>query len=211
MASPRHTSQRALTGAGPIAPMRTERLTLRPWRAGDAAAALEIYGHPDVDRRLSPAMARVPDLATMRALLRQWIADGTGLAAPAGRWAIERTRDGQVIGGAALLPLPPGEEDLGVSWQLTPAAAGDGHADEAMVALASWAFRHEVDELFAVVRPEDTPAAAVVRHNGKRWVGETTKYFGLELQVYRLRQADFDRGAPTTHRPPNHGRPSGAR
>jgi RimJ/RimL family protein N-acetyltransferase len=182
--------------------LTTERLTLRTWQVTDAAAALEVYGHPEVARWLSPAMDRVRDLATMRVLIQQWIAEDARLAAPAGRWAIERTGDRRVIGGAVLLPLPPGDEDLEIGWQLTPAEWGQGYADEAMFALASWAFHHEVDELFTVLRPENTNTAATVRQNGMRWVGETTKYFGLDLQVFRLRQADLEQGAPAAHHPP---------
>jgi RimJ/RimL family protein N-acetyltransferase len=182
----------------------TDRLTLRPWRLDDVSAALETYGHPDVARWLSPAMNRVPDLGAMRLLLRQWIAEDLRLVRPAGRWAIERTDEHRVIGGAVLLPLPPGDEDLEIGWQLTPEAWDNGYASETTFTLASWAFEMGVDELFAVVRPENTHAAATVRQNGMHWVGETTKYFGVDLQVFRLRAADLDRAAPSAHRPPNY-------
>jgi RimJ/RimL family protein N-acetyltransferase len=182
----------------------TDRLTLRAWRLTDAPAALEIYGHPEVARWLSPAMDRVPDLAAMRLLLQQWIAEDERLTAPAGRWAIERRADHRVIGGAILLPLPPGDEDLEIGWQLAPAEWGRGYASETTFALASWAFGQGVDELFAVVRPENTRAAATVRKHGMHWVGETSKYFGLDLQVFRLRTADLDRTAPAGHQPPNY-------
>lgn len=182
--------------------LHTDRLTLRAWRVEDAQAALETYGHADVARWSAPAMDPVPDLTAMRALVRRWIAEDARLAAPAGRWAVERDHDRRVLGGATLLPLPPGDEDLGIGWHLGPAAADDGYGDETMFALASWAFHHEIDEVFAVVRPENTQTTATVRHNGMHWVGETTKYFGLPLQVFRLRQADLDRSAPPAHRPP---------
>jgi RimJ/RimL family protein N-acetyltransferase len=191
--------------------MHGDRLTLRPWQLDDAPAAAAIYGHPDVTRWLSPAMDRVRDLTTMRVLLQQWIAEDARLAAPAGRWAIERTDDRQVIGGAVLLPLPPGDEDLEIGWHLAPSALGNGYADETMFILASWAFGHEVDEVFAVVRPENTHTTATVRQNGMHWVGETSKYFGLDLQVFRLRQADLDRSAPAAHRPPRQSDQAGAR
>jgi RimJ/RimL family protein N-acetyltransferase len=184
------------------ATLTSDRLTLRAWQVTDAAAALDIYGHPEVTRWLSPAMDQVRDLATMRVLLQQWIAEDARLAAPAGRWAIERTRDRRVIGGAILLPLPPGDEDLELGWQLDPGVWGKAYASEAMFTLASWAFRHDVDELFTVIRPENTDTAATVRQNGMHWVGETTKYYGLDLQVFRLRQADLDQAAPSAHRPP---------
>ena len=56
---------------------------------------------------------------------------------------------------------------------------------------------------FAVVRPGNTRAAATVHRNGMEWVGETGKYFGLALQVFRLRRADFDPTAATSPMPPN--------
>ncbi|HEY7593988.1 MAG TPA: GNAT family N-acetyltransferase [Actinophytocola sp.] len=185
-------------------PLATDRLVIRPWRIEDAAAALEIYGHAEVARWLSPAMGRVHDLPAMRLLLQQWIAEDLRLAAPAGRWAVERTADRRVVGGAVLLPLPPGDEDVEIGWQLTPDVWGNGYGREATFALAARAFDQGIDELFAVVRPENTRAAASVRENGMHWVGETTKYFGLDLQVFRLRAGDLDRAAPTAHRPPNY-------
>jgi RimJ/RimL family protein N-acetyltransferase len=183
--------------------MITERLTLRPWRVEDAPAAADVYGHAEVTRWLSPDMDRVPDRAAMRLLLQQWIAEDARLAAPAGRWAIQHNADDRVIGGAILLPLPPGNEDLEIGWQLHPEVWGNGYASEATHALATWAFSQDVDELFAVVRPGNARGAATVRHNGMHWVGETNKYFNTDLQVFRLRAADLDRRAPEGHHPPN--------
>lgn len=183
--------------------LTTDRLTLRPWHIDDAQAALDVYGHAAVTRWLSPDMDRVPDAAAMRLQLQQWIAEDARVAAPAGRWAIQRNPDGHVIGGAILLPLPPGNEDLEIGWQLHPDAWGHGYASETTHALATWAFRHDVDEIFAVVRPGNARAAATVRNNGMHWVGETTKYFATDLQVFRLRTADLDKAAPEAHHPPN--------
>jgi RimJ/RimL family protein N-acetyltransferase len=183
--------------------LTTERLTLRPWLVDDAQAALDVYGHAEVTRWLSPDMDRVPDLAAMRLLLQQWSAEGARLPAPAGRWAIQRNTDDRVIGGAILLPLPPGNEDLEIGWQLRPDAWGNGYATETTHALAAWAFSQDVQEIFAVVRAGNARAAATIRNNGMHWVGETTKYFDVELQVFRLRAADLDLAAPTALQPPN--------
>jgi RimJ/RimL family protein N-acetyltransferase len=199
-----------MTTSDPTAPgtperLVTDRLILRGWQIDDAPAALAIYGHADVARWLSPVMDRVPDLVAMRLLLQQWIAETARMPPPAGRWAIQRRGDGRVIGGAIVLPLPPGNEDLEIGWQLRPDAWGYGYASEATYALADWAFRNDIDELFAVVRPGNTRAAATVRRNGMHWVGETSKYFGLTLQVFRLRPADLDQTAPDTDLPPTFG------
>ncbi|WP_253863304.1 GNAT family N-acetyltransferase [Prauserella halophila] len=180
----------------------TPRLLLRGWHVADAPEALAIYGHESVTRWLGPAMARVPDRAAMRLRLRQWIGDTAELDVPAGHWAVERRSDGHLIGGASVLPLPPGNDDLEIGWQLHPDFWGRGYASETGFALAGWAFTHDVDELYAVVRPDNTRAAATVRRNGMQWVGETDKYFGTTLQVYRLRPADLEQAAPIGHLPP---------
>ena len=95
----------------------TERLALRSWNADDAAAALGVYGDAEVARWLAPAMDRVHDLAAMRLVLQQWVAEDARMLTPAGRWAIEARADGRLIGGATLLPLPP-DEEFEIGWQL---------------------------------------------------------------------------------------------
>jgi len=168
----------------------TERLELRAWNVDDAAAALGAYGHAEVARWLTPAMDRVRDTAAMRVVLQQWVAEDARMPAPAGRWAIALRQDGQVIGGATLLPLQP-DEEFEVGWQLNPEAWGRGYATESGLALARWAFSQDIDQVIALVRPANTRAAATVRRIGMEWAGETEKYHGLRLQEYHLRPADL--------------------
>ena len=102
-----------------------------------------------------------------------------------------------------LLPLPPENQDLEIGWQLPPDVWSQGYASQTTYALAQWAFNQDTDEIFAVVRPDNTRAAATVRRNGMEWVGETNKYFGLTMQVFRLRLADLNRAAQQADLPPN--------
>jgi RimJ/RimL family protein N-acetyltransferase len=171
--------------------LQTQRLTLRPWRADDAEAALRVYGEAGVARWLSPAMDSVPDVEAMRLVLQQWIAEDERLPDPAGRWAVDLRDGGGLVGGAILLPLPPGDEDLEMGWQLRPDAWGNGYATEAGLAIARWAFDEGSDEIFAVARPANERAQATARRIGMEWVGETEKYYDLRLQVFRLRPADL--------------------
>lgn len=172
--------------------IRTDRLVLRRWSLEDAAAALAVYSQSEVARWLAPAMEAVPDEAAMEAVLRQWIEQCSALEPPAGRWAIELADSGELIGGAAVLPLPPDGVDLEIGWQLAPAHWGRGLASEAGHAVAHYAFTQGVDEVFAVVRPRNERGTATARRVGMEWVGETQKYYGLTLQVYRLRKGDLD-------------------
>ncbi|MFC9083338.1 GNAT family N-acetyltransferase [Streptomyces sp. NPDC057062] len=172
--------------------IRTDRLVLRPWSHQDAADAFAVYGNGEVARWLTPHMTEVPDETAMAAVLQQWIRERSALEAPAGRWAIELAHSGELIGGAAVLPLPPDGVDLEIGWQLAPAYWGRGLAAEAGHAVAHYVFGLGIDEVFAVVRPRNTKGTATARRVGMEWVGETPKYYGLTLQVYRLRKGDLD-------------------
>jgi [ribosomal protein S5]-alanine N-acetyltransferase len=168
----------------------TERLVLRAWEPADAEAALDAYGDSEVARWLAPEMDRVGDVAAMRVVLQQWMAEDARLTPPTGRWAIENREDRRLLGGATLLPLPP-DEEYEVGWQLRPEAWGHGYATETGLALAQWAFRQGIEQVIALVRPANHRAVATVRRIGMEWVGETEKYHRLRLQQYRLRPGDL--------------------
>lgn len=171
--------------------VKTTRLTLRDWTTDDARAALAIYGSAEVARWLTPALERIVDVAAMRSVLQRWQQEQPELVPPQGRWAIQRDDDDAVVGGLGIRLLPPDAEDLELSWQLNPADWGKGYATEAARALITWAFSQDIDELFSVVRPSNSRAIAAIKRLGMQWVGETTKYYGLNLQVYRLRPNDL--------------------
>jgi RimJ/RimL family protein N-acetyltransferase len=168
----------------------TKRLSLRPWDTGDAEDALGVYSADEVARWLAPAMDRVQDLAAMRLVLQQWVAEDARLPAPAGRWAIEHLQEGRLIGGATLLPLQP-DDEFEIGWQLHPDAWGHGYATETGLAMARWAFEQGIEQVIALVRPANSRALAMVRRIGMEWVGETEKYHNLRLQVFRLRPGDI--------------------
>ncbi|WP_329460634.1 GNAT family N-acetyltransferase [Streptomyces sp. NBC_01497] len=176
--------------------VETPRLLLRPWESRDVDAALEIYGDPHVSQWLTPAMDRITDAAAMAETLSRWIEEDARTTVPMGRWAVEVRSTGELVGGAAVLPLPSYNVDLEVAWQLAPRAWGKGYAAEAGHAATHYAFCGGADELFAVVRPRNERGAATAKRVGMEWVGETDKYYGLRLQVYRVRKSDLDPSDP---------------
>ncbi|MDN5857047.1 MAG: GNAT family N-acetyltransferase [Pseudonocardia sp.] len=187
-------------------PLTTQRLRIRPWTVEDADAALATYGVADVTGWLTPATDRIGDRAAMRAVLHAWAESQPNLQPPRGRWAIERSADGEVVGGLAIRLLPPYEEDLEISFQLRPDAWGHGYATEAARELIAWAFTQDVDELFAVALPHNARAIETTRRLGMEWVGETDKYYGTTLQAYRIRPGDLDDGGAPG--PPPEDRPN---
>jgi len=170
--------------------IRTPRLVLRPWSTEDAPEALAIFGDETVTRWLSPAMSRVDSVESMSSILTSWFLAPP--PTPAGRWAVTSAADGRLLGGVAVLPLPPEQSDLEIGWQLHPTAWGQGYAAEAGHAVAHHAFASGVEELFAVVRPRNLRGARTATSIGMEWVGETEKYYDLRLQVYRLRRGELD-------------------
>jgi RimJ/RimL family protein N-acetyltransferase len=177
--------------------IRTARLLLRPWALDDLTAAYRIYGAPEVSRWLCPALAPVANANDLRPLLAAWINESDETEVPLGRWAIVDQRSGEIVGGVALLSLPPRCNDLEIAWQVSPTMWGQGYGAEAGHAVAHQAFDNiGITELFAVIRPGNHRGVATARRVGMDWVGETNKYYGLDLQVYRLNKADLDLPEP---------------
>ncbi|MDQ3764523.1 MAG: GNAT family N-acetyltransferase [Actinomycetota bacterium] len=170
--------------------LRTDRLLVRDWSVADAEAALKIYGHDSVIRWLHE-LDRIPDAAAMQVVLQRWVAEQSDMAPGTGRWALVLLDGGALVGGISLLPMPVPEADVEIGYQLAPEYWGRGYITEAARALARWAFQHSLVELFAMVAPDNVRAAATARRIGMEWVGESDKYHGTRLQVFRLRPDDL--------------------
>lgn len=163
----------------------------------DDVAACAIYGAPEVSRWLAPEVPGAADPPEMRRTLAIWAAESDASGLPLGRWAVAEKASNRVIGGVALLPLPPEGTDLQIAWQVAPEEWGHGYGAEAGHAVAHQAFESVgLSEVFAVVRPGNKRGVATARRVGMEWVGETDKYYGLFLQIYRLTRADLDLPEP---------------
>jgi [ribosomal protein S5]-alanine N-acetyltransferase len=170
--------------------LRTERLLVRDWSGADAEAALKIYGHETL-RRWLPELDGIPNADAMHSLLQRWAVEQREMSPGTGRWALAALDGGALVGGISLLPMPVPEADVEMECQLAPDYWGRGYITEAARALARWAFDHSLVELFALVEPDNARAAATARRIGMEWVGESNKYHGMFLQVFRLRPDDL--------------------
>jgi len=121
--------------------LASKRLTLRPWRAGDAAAVAAIMAEPAMHGFLP-----LPEPYT-RADAEQFVTDfgvrgrhaGTNIAC-----AVTETDSGRVV-GAVELRLPGEREVTGeIGYWIGRPAQGNGYAAEASGAIAEWAFTHGV-------------------------------------------------------------------
>ncbi|GEL25680.1 hypothetical protein PSU4_46340 [Pseudonocardia sulfidoxydans NBRC 16205] len=168
----------------------TDRLLVRPWEVTDVAALFALFSEGQVPE-LHSGGTPIDDGEAARTLLDRWITDGANNDPGRGRWAVVSQESAAVIGAASLLHLPTADLDVHVDCRIAPVARGRGYAAEACRAIAHYAFAVGTDEIFAVLRAENRQGAATANRVGMDWVGQTEKYGGAQLEVYRLRRGDL--------------------
>jgi RimJ/RimL family protein N-acetyltransferase len=181
----------------PVEHFSTGRLIARDWATADAEDAFAIYGREEVARWLgAPPPRRMASVDVMRANLER-ISARNAQHPQFGHWALELRGSGTVIGAVVLLPLPGGGE-VEIGWHLNPDHWGQGYATEA----GRGAIRHAfgacgLAEVLAVVYPDNAKSIAVCRRLGMTHLGQTDRYFGVTLALFRLRAADAPAAADT--------------
>ena len=123
-------------GAAPV--LQTERLTLRPFRAGDAEAQTAMMGDAEVMRHLGGhPLGREESWRKLLCGHAMWSLFGFGY------WAVERRETGTIIGQVGfgdfqrdVAPSVSGLPEMG--WLFARDAAGRGYATEAAAAGLAW-------------------------------------------------------------------------
>ena len=161
----------------------TERLVVAPWRDDHAAAAHAAYSQPEFVRYLGNPTPH-PDVAHTRA----WIAR-INASDNLGFWAVESRATGELIGAAVLQPLPGGDGEWEVGWHVFPAHQRNGYATEIGRGAIAHGFADDLNEIYAVVRPENTASLAVARAVGMAPVGRTDRYYGVTAELFVIRRA----------------------
>ncbi len=172
----------------PFAPLATERLTLRPLRAGDAAELHRLLN----DWQVCRSLARVP-YPYAREAADGWIASAAAelAAGTAYHLAITGHEAGEemLVGGVGLR-LDRGRASASLGYWVGRRFWGHGVAAEAAGRLARWALANlDLDRIEASVAADNPASAAVLRRIGLRHVGEGTEEFlalGGEHPVLRF-------------------------
>lgn len=163
----------------------TQRLSVVPWRDDHAVVAHAAYSRPEFVRYLGNPTPH-PDLDHTRA----WIArirdrDEQGF------WAVEARDGGQLVGAAILQPLPGGDGEWEVGWHVFPAHQRNGFATEIGRGAIAYGFDHAgLDEIYAIVVPENVASLGVARAVGMMPIGRTDRYYGITAELFVIRRGD---------------------
>ena len=162
----------------------TDRLRAVQWRAEHAEEAYRAYAQPDFVRFLGNPNPH-PDLA----YTQRWIARIGELQAgrPDGFWAVERRDTGEVVGATLCQPLPGGDGEHEIGWHVFPPHQRNGYATEIGRGAATYGFAVlDLDEVLAVVVPDNVASLAVARAIGMTPRGRTRRYYDIEAELFAL-------------------------
>jgi RimJ/RimL family protein N-acetyltransferase len=181
-----------------VAVYETERLVIRPWThdESDVDRVFDTYSRWEVARWLGATPRALTAREEAAAAVDRW----AGRASADGRfgvWAIEVRDTGSAAGGGrrntvagtVLLVNLPDSEEIEVGWHLHPDSWGHGYATEAARGAIAKGFAEGLDEIFAVVRPDNERSLAVCRRLGLAHLGPSDRWYGQTLELFRIEPA----------------------
>ena len=157
-------------------PLKTERLTLRPFRPDDATDLHRLINDFDVAKMLE--LVRFP---YQRDLADEWIAGAARdlAAGTACHLAITGAEGaGEVLAGAVGITIDRPTRTGKLGYWVGQKFWGHGVATEAASRLTRWAFANlDVDRITATVADDNPASAAVLRRAGFRQTGTGLQHF----------------------------------
>lgn len=176
---------------------RTERLVARPWTLADVDRHFDMYSRWEVARWLGSVPAPLQSREESVARIERWSL-GVRRDRRFGLWAIEVAETRVLVGSVLLVPIPltgeerprPPEEggDVEVGWHLHPDSWGHGYATEAAQGALAKAWSDGLAEVVAVVYAGNEPSLRVCQRLGMEPTGPTQKWYGVELEAFRIRR-----------------------
>jgi [ribosomal protein S5]-alanine N-acetyltransferase len=172
-------------------PLRTERLKLRGFAAGDLEALCAVFGDPEVMRYVGVErrpLERAQLAASQERVREHWDEHGFGPLA-----VVERA-SGTLVGEAGLQVLDGGPE-VELTYTLARAAGGRGYATEAARAALAWGFAGlRLQRIVAVAYPRNVASLKVIAKLGMAPEG-TQFCYGATLAKFGLAIDDWRAGA----------------
>ena len=175
----------------------TPRCLLRDWRREDAPRVFDIYSRWEVARWLGSSPKPMTTLDEAFEFVER-CSELNRTEPIARRWAVERRRDGLLLGTILLVPLPEPAETSGISegrfeigWHFHPEVWGKGYATEAARAALGWGFHRGLKEIFAVVRPDNVASLNLCKRLRMSAIGRTTAYYDAVLELFYVTPAEL--------------------
>ena len=154
MAAPRKTA--------PI--LDSDRVRLRPFRAGDLKALHALYG--DAENLRWWGTDPSPSLDATRKMMRWHVAYHPAQYV---LWAVEEKKTRRLIGMINYHRRDRRERRVDVGWIMAPGLQGKGYMTEAGRALLRYLIDTlEIHKVEALIRPENKPSAALAKRLGFR-------------------------------------------
>ena len=175
-AAPTETVDRVERAIVAFTPLRTERLTLRPFQPSDAAGLHRLINDFDVAKMLE--LVRFP---YHRELADEWIASAvrdlaSGAACHLAITGEENARE--VLVGAVGVTIDRATRTGRLGYWVGRKYWGHGVATEAATRLVSWAFANlEIDRITAAVATDNPASAAVLQRIGFQKTGAGHQHF----------------------------------
>jgi ribosomal-protein-alanine N-acetyltransferase len=169
-----------------IPTVRTSRLTLRPLLSTDAEVLYDINQVEGV-LQYFPNPKPPPLDSVKRFITRQEIhwSDYNY-----GNWGVLPQGEQQIIGWAGLQYLPETNE-VEVGFLLNRSYWGHGFATESALASLEFGFQQlNIDQIIALVHPENKASINVIEKCGMSWVDQKM-YFGINLLRYCINLAEY--------------------
>ena len=162
-----------------------------PTATSDLDRLFDTYSRWEVARWLGRDAQGPRSRATRR---RPWSTGGRPAASRTRASASGRSqvRDTGVVAGTVLLVRcrlrlrTRADAEVEVGWHLHPDSWGHGYATEAGRGAIAHGFDGGLDEIYAVVRPDNERSLAVCRRLGMAPLGRTTRWYGTELEAFRI-------------------------
>jgi len=168
-------------------PIVTERLTMRPYEAGDLA---DLHTVLYSDERAMALLGGPRELVATRAALersiRQQRLDGYSF------WPVVERASGTLVGEAGLFPLAPGGPDVSLGYAFGAEHWGRGYATEAARGVLAEAFGPlRMTRVVAITREANAGSRNVLRKLGFRMQG-VRHVWGAEQLYFVLEREGYD-------------------
>lgn len=160
--------------------LETERLTLRPFDAGDVDEFLAVWGDPEVIWWGQVARDRSEAESGLASLVERI----AGMPEGMGWWWLEVTETGETVGDVNIQPAPEPPGGIEIGWHLARAHWGKGFATEGAAAMIQRAWEIGLDEVIATIVPINVRSVRVAERLGMERRGPTVPRGNLNHGIW---------------------------